>query len=416
MSRKVIVLGAGAAGLGAAYGAREAGHEVTVVSAGPGASALGSGALDDRPWEQVFRAARSLGEAVPPRPIDPAVLALAGALGLWDLPAGQVPWLATLAGRIRPARGRDQSLLDLGAIGDGLVLLPRVDRAGWDADALARAYNDDAFAQGRGLRFAALDLPVLRYDDERRIGDLDLAARHDDEARIAWLADRLKSAQGRGAKAFLLGPFLGATAPRAEALSKRAGVLAGEALSGVGSAAGLRFEAARDRLFASLGVKVIADRALSVSAEEDGRLAVRIEGAKKPLRADGVVLATGGLAGGGLEYRPAEHGAGADLPAGGRVPFALSVEADVVLAAQLAPVPSGAPPMRLGPTSSMQGPELDLVAWPVNGHPGALESAGVRCEGVRAAPGITAAGDVIAGRPRTLLEALSSGIRAGREA
>ena len=45
-----------------------------------------------------------------------------------------------------------------------------------------------------------------------------------------------------------------------------------------------------------------------------------------------------------------------------------------------------------------------------------LESVGVRCEGVRAGTGLTAAGDVIAGRPRTLLEAVSSGLRAGREA
>lgn len=418
MSRRVVVIGAGIAGLAAAWSARREGREVTVLSDGPGASAFGCGAVDDRPWEQVFRAARSLGEEIHARPVAAPVLELVRALAIWDLPEDRVPWLATAGGRIRPACGRDRALLDLGALDDRLVILPRVDRAGWDADALARALGSDPFAQARRLRFAAVDVPVLRFDDERRIPDGDLAARHDDPARLAWLAARLRDAPGRDGlgAAVLLGPMLGAQAPQAEALSAMLGVPVGEILIGVGSPAGLRFEAARDRLLAAVGARVVADRATAVTRDDDGQLLVTLEHGKKPLRADGVVLALGGLTGGGVVYQPAEQGAGADLPAGGRVPFALSLRAEVTLAAQLAPVPSGAGTMRLGATSSMHGPELDLVAWPVNGHPGALESVGVRCEGVRAAPGITAAGDVIAGRARTLLEALASGLRAGREA
>jgi glycerol-3-phosphate dehydrogenase subunit B len=418
MKRRVVIIGAGAAGLAAAWSATREGHEVTVVSESPGASALGGGAVDDRPWEQVFRAARSLGGEIPPRPVDPRVLELVRDLGLWDVPDDRVPWLATTAGRIRPARGRDRALLDLGAIPSGEVLLPRVERAGWDADTLARGFAHDPFAIARGLRFTAIDLPVIRYDDERRIPDYDLALRHDAPARLEWLATRLREALGRGhpTRAFLLGPFLGAREPRAEELSRRVGVPIGEVLLGAGSPAGLRFEAARDRLLGAIAARVIADRVTAIERDEDGRLALSLTRAKKPLRADGVVLALGGLTGGGLIYQPAEHHPGADLPPGARVPFALSLRAEVTLAAQLAPVPSGALPMRLGPTSSLHGPELDLVAWPVNGHPGALESVGVRCEGVRAAPDLAAAGDVIAGRPRTLLEALASGVRAGREA
>ncbi len=418
MSRRIVVIGAGIAGLAAAFGARREGHEVTVLNDGPGASALGSGAVDDRPWEQVFRAARSLGEEIHARPVDARVMEMVRELQIWDLPEQGVPWIATAGGRIRPARGRDRALLDLGALRDARVLLPRVDRAGWDADALARGLDDDPFARARKLRFVAIDLPVIRFDDERRIPDGDLALRHDDPDRLAWLASRLREALGRGGPtgAILLGPMLGAREPRAEALSAQVGVPVGEILVGAGSPAGLRFEAARDRLLAAIGARVLADRATAIEAEEDGRLAVKLVRANKPLRADGVVLAMGGLAGGGVVYQPAERGAGADLPTGGRVPFALSLAADVTLAAQLAPVPSGAGTMRLGATSSMHGPELDLVAWPVNGHPGALESVGVRCEGVRAAERITAAGDVIAGRARTLLEALASGLRAGREA
>jgi len=108
-------------------------------------------------------------------------------------------------------------------------------------------------------------------------------------------------------------------------------------------------------------------------------------------------------------YAPPEHGAGADLAAGGRVPFALSLRAPVELSL------GGAARMEV--VASMHGPELDAIAWPRDGRPGALETVGVRCEGVRAiasgTEALLAAGDVIAGRPRTTLIAVASGIAAG---
>ena len=62
MSRRVLVIGAGVAGLAAAWSAARAGHEVTLLSAGAGASALGGGAVDDVTWESLLRAARVRGE------------------------------------------------------------------------------------------------------------------------------------------------------------------------------------------------------------------------------------------------------------------------------------------------------------------------------------------------------------------
>ncbi|WP_237244785.1 hypothetical protein [Sorangium cellulosum] len=126
-----------------------------------------------------------------------------------------------------------------------------------------------------------------------------------------------------------------------------------------------------------------------------------------PLAADAVILAIGGLAGGGIAYAPPERGAGPDLPARGGAPFALSIDAPVTL---------GDARGAFGVVSSMQGPELDVVAWPRGERPGALESVGVRCEGVRAAPGILAAGATVAGRARTVLDAVTTGLRAGAEA
>ncbi len=401
-----VVVGAGVAGLAAAWSARRLGRDVTVVSRSPGASALGGGAVDDVPWEQLQRAARLLGDASQARALAPEVAAFAGELGLWDVPETARVLLATVAGRVRPARGRDRAMLDLAKLAGAIVLVPRADRAGWDADGLSAALRADPLARAQRITFRAVDAPVLRYDDEHRVGDADLAARHDDPVRVAWLAERMRAALvlNPQAGAILLGPWLGAAAPRAEALSRSLGIPVGEALLGAGSPAGLRFEAARDRMLEAIGARRVRDRVVSVSRGA-GKLTVALEQGEAALSADAVVLATGGMVGGGVIYAPPEHGAGADLPAGGKAPFELSLRAPVVL--------SAGGPRRMEIVASMSGPELDVTAWPRDGRPGALETVGIHCEGVRAGEGILAAGDVVAGRSRTLLEAVAMGIAAG---
>ena len=412
MTRSVIVIGAGAAGIAAAWSARRRGALVTLVSKGAGASSLGGGAVDDVPWERLARAARELGADPIAGDLDADVFEFSSALGLWALPPSGAPRprLATVAGIVRPSRGHDRSLLNLELLRGTTVLLPRADRAGWDADAIAAGLAGDPFARARELRFVAVDAPVLRLVDEARIGDVDLAARHDDEARLDWLGDRIReaalAAEAGGVRAggVLLGPWLGARASRAGELSVRSGLPVGEALMGVGSPAGQRFASARDRLLESLGVTILPARASSASFIND-RALVSLEGTAALLEADAVILALGGLVGGGVVYAPPDSLADADLPPRAGVPFTLSLSADVMLGGR-----SGA----LGVTSSLHGPELDLSAWPMGDRPGVLEDVGVLCQGVVAAPGLFAAGDVVAGRPRTLLDAVASGIRAAR--
>lgn len=415
----VLVIGDGVAGTAAAWRAARAGAHVTVVSAGAGASVLAGGAVDDVPWEEIVAAARTAGFEPRARHLIPEAAAFAGALDLWHLPeeGGPLPLLATLAGRARPARGHDRALLDLASLGAGAVLVPRVDRAGWDADSLAACWGSDPSVRGRGLSFVPIDAALLRHEGEHRLSDMDLAARHDDEARLGWLAARLREAIARTAvhpAAVILGPWLGLDAPRAAALGSALGVRAGEALTGVGGPAGIRFVRARDRLLSLTGVRAIAARVTEVRLDEDdeGRPSVAIEGEDGRRSADRVVLACGGLAGGGLIYDPLDWHAGADMPDKYGPPFRLSFDVSAEDEDELPHF--AARGARIGVVGSMFGPALDPSAWPSPGRPGLLESIGVACDpSGLAGPHLAAAGDVVADRPRTVLAAVMSGLRAG---
>ena len=65
MTRSVVIVGAGAAGLAAAWSARREGRDVTVIVGSAGASSFGGGAVDDVPWERLVVSIRAvLGEAI----------------------------------------------------------------------------------------------------------------------------------------------------------------------------------------------------------------------------------------------------------------------------------------------------------------------------------------------------------------
>lgn len=424
---RVVVVGSGWAGIAAALSACEAHADVTLIDGGPGASALGCGALDDVPWEERDRAA-PLGLALvaptegpeggPGADLAWITAALrggsadGGAAAYQVPPTGEpLPLLCTTGGRVRPARGRDVGLLDLARLPDGArVLVPRADRAGWDADALARLWSADTHARARRLSFDAVDADVLRFDDERRIADADLAARHDATPRLGWLAERLREVASRAgaADAIVLGPWLGARVARASALAAAVGLAAGEAVAPLAATAGLRFEAARGLALGERGVRVLHGRARSIATHDGGSRVVLAMG--DPIDADGVVLAIGGLVGGGIEYVPSEHGAGPEGAEVVRPPLRTSVTCGVRVAFR----------GETGPGSSIFGPALDEVAWPMGAIPGVLEHAGVFDTDLRRAsePGgaLLAAGDALANRARTVGVAVTSGRRAGREA
>ncbi|WP_394840017.1 FAD-binding protein [Pendulispora rubella] len=391
--KPVVVVGAGAAGLGAALRLAHGGCPVQVIDGAAGATALSCGAVDVTPWED-----GDAGERVE----DEALQLLEG-LGLHRV-AGAL--LATTAGILRGAGGADRALLDVGAWRGGTVLVPRTDHPGWDGGVLARSWSDTETARARGLTFTAVDATLLRFREERALCDADIAARHDDAARLGWLAERLREALARHGRCVgvILPPWLGVEAPRAEALSERVGLPCGEALSALASAAGRRFEFARDRALARAGVSVRRGWVRRVVASSPWT--VELEDGE-PLAASAVVLAAGGLVGGGIAYDPSEAQVASEVPAQARPVFRTGIEAPGMLGA-------GGRPLEL--PGSLFGVPPESIAWPFARDP-LMDRVGLLVDGamrVKGAPGgLLACGDLVADRPRTWLEAWRSGVRAG---
>ncbi len=111
----------------------------------------------------------------------------------------------------------------------------------------------------------------MRYSEERALPDAEFAARHDDDARLGWLAERLREALaiefgGDAVAGLVLPPSLGIDRARADQLSGLVGLPCGEPVGMPGGPAGLRFERARDRALGAAGVERVEGRARASSA------------------------------------------------------------------------------------------------------------------------------------------------------
>jgi anaerobic glycerol-3-phosphate dehydrogenase len=393
---EVAVIGAGVAGTAAAFAAARAGAKVSLFSDRAGASALYSGALDLVPWdlrdppeERAAAEERLLANA--------EVRAFADQLGVFRLGRSLV---GTREGVVRPALGADPALLDLAPFSGARIAVFDVERDDWDSALLAKSFAASRFAERTRTTFAPVPVKMLKNGYERRISAYDFAALHDEPARRSAFAETLRAARG-AADAFLSGPWLGLEPETARALAAEAGVPLGETTSKLGGVAGARFERARDRLLAALGVVRRRTRVASVEVRGE-RLALILDAAApnpldRELEVDGAVLATGGVGAGGivLGWDP-EHG---------RRGFELAYSAPVELALD---------GERLTGFGSLHGPSLDGPGLAV------LERVGIAAgpAGNLVAIGpdggkLAAAGDCLAGRPRTVLQAVLDGLAAG---
>jgi glycerol-3-phosphate dehydrogenase subunit B len=406
----VVVIGGGIAGLAAAHAAKLAVPDVNVVlvTGRLGATELCPGALDDMAWDELERAEAlltSAGASVgPTHPLDDGTRRFLDALGLFADDIGRRPLLATSGGILRRARVSPRAALNLEACAGRLVLLPDLDRQGWDATALTRSLAADPRAPEVQVSSAL----TLRFSDEALIADVDLARRHDDPERVKWLARELlraKERAGRGV-AFLLGPWLGVETDAAALLASSLDCPVGEIVAAHAGTFGARYRFARARLAEQEGIDLVEGEATEIVHRRD-RLEVIVEEAVHP--ADRVVLATGGVAGGGIVYRPPLVDATADGALQIAPSFALSLRAGIELG----------PPHRRALAGSSEGPVLDHTAWPSGSSAGALERVGVAIDDAHRVVGSTrvlAAGDLVAERPRTVLVAVASGLAAGATA
>ena len=399
--KSVVVIGSGISGTAAALAAADAGATVRVVGGAPGATSLSGGALDFADWSS--NATHDKLNAIAEK-------------AFLKLDFGSLPDVgvlaATTAGIVRPAAGADHALLDLDRVGRGAILVPRGDHPSWDAPSLARCWGASPVAAARSVSFVALDAQLNRFKDERMLADAEIAARHDDAARLDWLAERLREVLSRnpGFVGVILPPWLGANSSRADALSAKIGIRCGEAMVGLASPSGTRFIAARDRAFAKAGIDMIDGWAKSARANA-GKSGWIVDLEKDAsLDADAVVLATGGLVGGGLAYSPGAASVAAELPANAIPTIRSTVDCDVVIGERDVPVVT---------PSTLFGAQPEAIAWPFARESwlervGVLVDASGRARGT--ADGFFACGDALADRPRAWLDALASGARAGANA
>jgi len=383
------VIGGGAAGVSAAWTARRAGADVTILFDRPGATSLYSGALDDAKPAQADGVASA---------VHPEVLGFATSFEAWSVGA-RACRVATSEGLLRLARGLDTALLDVEPLAGRTIALPRLLVADWDADLLAVSLSGSDWALRTRTRFVSVPVAGIVEASEAGRSVYDVALLHDAPGRLERLAECLERSEEK-ADAWLLGPWLGTTPGIAERLRGMLQVPVGETTSPPGGPAGARFDAARDGLLADFGVRIRREHISSIESR-GGRFLVL--GATSALTAkdagfDKVILAIGGLVSGGIRM---EHTGSTenDHPSG----FSLSLSIPVSFARDGAVIDQ---------VSSRHGVDFGALGL------SALERIGIAVEGpaVLGTKGLFAAGECVADRSRTVLEAARAGALAARAA
>jgi len=381
------------AGTAAAWAASREGRRVVVLHDRAGASALYAGLLELEPSEasRAYAPAKRNHDALN----DADLAAFVAALGTLRLGREHA---ATASGVVRATLGADAAVLDLTPLRGKRIGVADIGRDDWDAPLIARTLAASPWAEASGTTFVAVPVKALRAGHERRIPSYDFAALHDEEARRRSLAEALKHA-AEELDAWLTGPWLGLEPDTLSVLRRLLPLPLGETTSPMGGPAGARFESARDRLLANQRVEVVRGRLRAVRAL-GGRWALDIAGdggEPDELEARSVVLATGGIAAGGLLFTmdPERRERGFTLPF--EAPVVVSLDGDVQ-----------------GGGGSLYGPSLETVGL------GALERAGIHADSSgrprglgSSETGLFVAGDAVAGRPRTMLEAAVAGLRTG---
>lgn len=321
LNTDVLVIGSGVAGVAAALEHRRCGKSVVILSNGPGATSVSSGAWDFGPVTQIEKSLDNSREdwknIYSQLLVDGAAVAPANAL-LQGIEALQSPLLSISTSKAKPfllptssgsvkstfAAQSIQAKADIFAIAGkqvGFVAGPR-----WriQAQSLCASWNEAA--KRKGVAISIKPFPILwpnkgkDWPIPRLAAELEaLADRRSDflQAIRATLAEQRVD--------FLLFPPLFATTAMFEDFQKNLSVEMGECLSTLEPVAGLRLTRSLHHLLAANDIQKIEGRVLS--HEEEGERITRIKyqapnsSILNEIAAKHFTLATGKLFGGGVQ-------------------------------------------------------------------------------------------------------------------
>jgi hypothetical protein len=254
-------------------------------------------------------------------------------------------------------------------------------REEFDAVSLATQLGGSEWARSTGTTFEAIPLPGVLEEGERRYPLAALCKIFDDESRLAQLQSALLGAQKTrtDVSAFLTGPWLG------DGISSIGSptLCMGETLSPPAGAFGRRFLRARSEWCTKKDIEILGEKVVEVTPEEG---AVRVEsvdaqGQRASRFADAVIIATGGLVGGGVALSASESGAhdlGPQLGAALAVPSGARDGWDPV---------AGSGSWIAPPHGDQAGPSDGRIGW----------AGDVRTEVCQEAPGGTVLGAAVSG-------------------
>jgi hypothetical protein len=321
---KSAVDGSGYAGFAAARSANAAGASTAILDSGGGASLLSLGALDWHDWHRAERAGTA-----DQNDNEGAVRSLLTALpGFEHAKANEheVTLLATVSGETRSARVAHRALLNLRALAPGArIAIPSA--PGIYAEPLARALNESPLAREQRLLFSVIPSTLCKHRDEHDVSMLELAKRHDEPARQAFLLRELAAIAQSGHQACLLPPILGTLPDTCARLQAEAPLVIGELYGFTPSPMSLRYASAVATALGNLAIPRIRAKVTAISFIGNCIVAETDTGERWSARA--LVLATGGILGGGLRYTPAAAGDGREFPFRASDEFALGLDGTV---------------------------------------------------------------------------------------
>lgn len=415
----VVVIGDGIAGGAAGFAARKAGATVIVVSEQNGATNMYSGALDDTVRQKAVscRYNKTICAAVNERASDELLQMkqdFINTMGFWNLRDKRAV-VASLWGALRSTAGCDRAVLDLSPLHDARVVVPIMNRANWNAKRLCAMWTLHSWAREKRVEFAAIDVQFPQdatCDYETCMADTRFARRLDEpEARKRFAVGFREALAVCGkADAMLVGPWLGLKEDVAKWFSEQLCLPVGETLTLHGGVAGLRFEAAINRVFESVGVAHKRARALRVSkiGQGNSERMWRIETQNETFDARAVVLACGNVLSAGVVLRaPLVEGPGAAFSVSFQSPLELAVNGGIN-----------------AKVSSLYGIDAEEFAWSnALDAPALIERVCAMHRGGRAIDrdgneikGLFVAGSIATGGRARMLGSINDGICAGLQA